>query len=146
MRLLPLYVRKWELSGWRDSLSRITALHVPRDCTNGILLHLMALRTLSLWLRSSLSFHLSATKVYRNYVNEGTPYTYTPKGFGDFNIPFNDPLLSDQWHYINNCDLSVAETSVVGADINVKDADIEEIIRRLYVEGGDMDETTVSNL
>ena len=62
------------------------------------------------------------TKVYRNYVNEGTPYTYTPKGFGDFNIPFNDPLLSDQWHYINNCDLSVAETSRMGADINVKDA------------------------
>ena len=62
------------------------------------------------------------TKVYRNFVNEGTPYTYSPKGFGDFNIPFNDPLLSDQWHYINNCDLSVAETSRQGADINVKDA------------------------
>ena len=62
------------------------------------------------------------TKVYRNFVNEGTSYHYTPKGFGDFNIPFNDPLLSDQWHYINNCDLSVAETSRLGADINVKDA------------------------
>ena len=62
------------------------------------------------------------TKVYRNYVSEGSPYHYTPKGFGDFNVPFNDPLLSDQWHYINNCDLSVAETSRQGADINVKDA------------------------
>ena len=62
------------------------------------------------------------TKVYRNYVSEGTSYHYTPKGFGDFNVPFNDPLLSDQWHYINNCDLSVAETSRQGADINVKDA------------------------
>lgn len=62
------------------------------------------------------------TKVYRNFVNEGTSYHYTPKGFGDFNVPFNDPLLSDQWHYINNCDLSVAETSRMGADINVKDA------------------------
>ena len=62
------------------------------------------------------------TKVYRNYVSEGSSYHYTPKGFGDFNIPFNDPLLSDQWHYINNCDLSVAETSRQGADINVKDA------------------------
>jgi subtilisin family serine protease len=62
------------------------------------------------------------TKVYRNYVSDGTSYHYTPKGFGDFNIPFNDPLLSDQWHYINNCDLSVAETSRQGADINVKDA------------------------
>ena len=62
------------------------------------------------------------TKVYRNFVSEGTSYHYTPKGFGDFNIPFNDPLLSDQWHYINNCDLSVAETSRQGADVNVKDA------------------------
>ena len=62
------------------------------------------------------------TKVYRNYVSEGSSYHYTPKGFGDFNIPSNDPLLSDQWHYINNCDLSVAETSRQGADINVKDA------------------------
>ena len=62
------------------------------------------------------------TKVYRNFVSEGTSYHYTPKGFGDFNVPFNDPLLSDQWHYINNCDLSVAETSRQGADINVKDA------------------------
>ena len=62
------------------------------------------------------------TKVYRNFVSEGTSYHYTPKGFGDFNVPFNDPLLSDQWHYINNCDLSVAETSRPGADVNVKDA------------------------
>ena len=62
------------------------------------------------------------TKVYRNFVSEGTSYHYTPKGFGDFNVPFNDPLLSDQWHYINYCDLSVAETSRMGADVNVKDA------------------------
>ena len=47
------------------------------------------------------------TKVYRNYVSEGSSYHYTPRGFGDFNVPFNDPLLSDQWHYINYCDLSV---------------------------------------
>lgn len=62
------------------------------------------------------------TKVYRNYVSEGSSYHYTPRGFGDFNVPFNDPLLSDQWHYINYCDLSVAETSRMGADVNVKDA------------------------
>ena len=62
------------------------------------------------------------TKVYRNYVSEGSSYHYTPKGYGDFNLPYNDPLLADQWHYINNCDLSVAETCRPGADINVKDA------------------------
>ena len=70
----------------------------------------------------SVSYVQFNTKVYRNFVSEGTSYHYTPKGFGDFNAPFNDPLLSDQWHYINNCDLSVAETSRPGADINVKDA------------------------
>ena len=70
----------------------------------------------------SVSYVQFNTKVYRNFVSEGTSYHYTPKGFGDFNVPFDDPLLSDQWHYINNCDLSVAETSRPGADINVKDA------------------------
>ena len=70
----------------------------------------------------SVSYVQFNTKVYRNFVSEGTSYHYTPKGFGDFNVPFNDPLLSDQWHYINNCDLSVAETSRQGADVNVKDA------------------------
>ena len=71
---------------------------------------------------SAVSYVQFNTKVYRNYVSEGTSYHYTPKGFGDFNVPFNDPLLSDQWHYINYCDLSVAQTSREGADVNVKDA------------------------
>lgn len=35
---------------------------------------------------------------------------------------FNDPKLIDQWHYINNADLSVASTVRSGADINVRDA------------------------
>ncbi len=37
-------------------------------------------------------------------------------------LPFNDPKLIDQWHYINNADLSVASTVRAGADINVRDA------------------------
>ena len=37
-------------------------------------------------------------------------------------LPYNDPQLIDQWHYINNVDLSVAPTSRVGADVNVKEA------------------------
>ena len=37
-------------------------------------------------------------------------------------LPFNDPKLIDQWHYINYGDLSVASTVRVGADINVRDA------------------------
>lgn len=37
-------------------------------------------------------------------------------------MPFNDPQLCDQWHYINLGDVSVASTARVGADVNVKDA------------------------
>ena len=37
-------------------------------------------------------------------------------------LPFNDPKLIDQWHYINNADLSVASTVRAGADINVQNA------------------------
>lgn len=62
------------------------------------------------------------TIVYREYESEGTPYNYTPKTFGEFDLPFDDPLLPDQWHYVNNVDISVAETSRAGADINVKNA------------------------
>ena len=35
---------------------------------------------------------------------------------------FNDPQLMWQWHYINNGDVAVSETAVVGADINVAEA------------------------
>lgn len=34
---------------------------------------------------------------------------------------FDDPLLSDQWHYINTGDKSFASTAYEGADINIKD-------------------------
>jgi len=37
-------------------------------------------------------------------------------------LPYNDPQLVDQWHYINNVDLSVASTSRAGADVNVRNA------------------------
>ena len=54
---------------------------------------------------------------------EGEATAWTP---GDNTVspvlPFNDPKLIDQWHYINNGDLSVASTVRAGADINVRDA------------------------
>lgn len=37
-------------------------------------------------------------------------------------LPFNDPFLGDQWHYINSGSSLVADTAVEGADIAVKDA------------------------
>ena len=64
------------------------------------------------------------TSIERRFGSEA-PIPWTPfqqEGHGEFNLPFNDPMLVDQWHYINNKDLSVAQTSRTGADINVKNA------------------------
>ena len=36
-------------------------------------------------------------------------------------LPFNDPLLKDQWHYINTGSKDIASAAVEGADIAVKD-------------------------
>ena len=36
-------------------------------------------------------------------------------------LPFNDPMLKDQWHYINTGSKTVASAAVEGADIAVKD-------------------------
>ena len=64
------------------------------------------------------------TQYERKFGSEA-PIEWKPfegRGYGEFNLPFNDPMLVDQWHYINNKDMSVAETSRTGADINVKNA------------------------
>lgn len=54
----------------------------------------------------------------------GPVHSWEPmtKGYGEFNLPFNDPMLSDQWHYINNEDLSVCSTVREGADVGVRNA------------------------
>lgn len=36
-------------------------------------------------------------------------------------LPFDDPQLVAQWHYINNGDVAVSANAIKGADINVKD-------------------------
>ena len=64
------------------------------------------------------------TTYERKFGSDG-PIAWKPfegRGYGEFNLPFNDPMLVDQWHYINNKDMSVALTSRTGADINVKNA------------------------
>ena len=64
------------------------------------------------------------TEYERKFGSEA-PIAWKPfqdRGYGEFNLPFNDPMLVDQWHYINNKDMSVAETSRTGADINVQNA------------------------
>lgn len=64
------------------------------------------------------------TELQRRFGSDG-PIEWKPfagRGYGEFDLPFDDPMLVDQWHYINNKDMSVAETSRLGADINVKNA------------------------
>ena len=36
-------------------------------------------------------------------------------------LPFSDPMLKDQWHYINTGDMSICPDIYKGADINVKE-------------------------
>ena len=63
--------------------------------------------------------------LYERQFGSSAPTPWKPfqkEGYGDFDVPFNDPMLVDQWHYINNKDMSVAQTSRTGADINVKNA------------------------
>ncbi len=52
-------------------------------------------------------------------VHDWEPVT---KGYGEFNLPFNDPMLPDQWHYVNKADFSVCQTIREGADIGVENA------------------------
>ena len=46
--------------------------------------------------------------------------TAMTKAGGD--LPFNDPMLADQWNLINTGDKAIAATAVEGADVGVKDA------------------------
>ena len=51
-----------------------------------------------------------------------TPYYPSRSEFAADDLPFNDPMLGDQWHYINNGKNAGANTAVLGGDIAVKDA------------------------
>lgn len=51
-----------------------------------------------------------------------TPYKPSCGEFAAGDLPFNDPMLGDQWHYINTGSSAVANTAVAGADIAVRDA------------------------
>lgn len=60
------------------------------------------------------------TALKRSFGSDATAWTPSTKA-GSL-MPFNDPQLCDQWHYINLGDVSVASTARAGADVNVKDA------------------------
>ena len=51
-----------------------------------------------------------------------SPYVPSASEFSDLSMPFNDPMLPSQWHYINTGSASVSNSAVEGADIGVKDA------------------------
>lgn len=62
---------------------------------------------------------------YMELASDGIVYPYegptvaTKAGMSD--LGFNDPLLSEQWNYLNLGDVSVATTAYAGGDINIKD-------------------------
>ena len=61
------------------------------------------------------------TELKKNFGSEATPMNASEETASQDGL-FNDPKLVNQWHYINNGDLSVAPTVRAGADINVRDA------------------------
>ena len=61
------------------------------------------------------------TELKRSFGTKATEWTASVETAPSSGL-FNDPKLVDQWHYINNADLSVAPTARAGADINVRDA------------------------
>ncbi|MDE6623586.1 MAG: S8 family serine peptidase [Alistipes sp.] len=61
------------------------------------------------------------TKVQRSHDFKATPLK-TAAVAPSAAAVFNDPQLSKQWHYINNGNKTIAQTSRVGADINVEEA------------------------
>ena len=61
------------------------------------------------------------TELKRSFGSDATAWSAGDNSVAPV-FDFNDPKLIDQWHYINNKDLSVAPTVRSGADINVRDA------------------------
>jgi subtilisin family serine protease len=53
--------------------------------------------------------------------SDGAVYPASNPATRASDAPFNDPYLSDQWHYKNNGVTTVCKTAVAGADVNVYD-------------------------
>lgn len=69
---------------------------------------------------------VSAVQYSMNYAKASDCVTYPYKPDlsarpASVSSGFNDPYLTDQWHYTNNGSVSVANSAYRGADINVKD-------------------------
>lgn len=68
----------------------------------------------------------AVSKVQYNQVmkssSDGHAVPYSASVKSDDVLPFNDPYLADQWHYINTGSPKVSASAVAGADIAVKDA------------------------
>lgn len=70
---------------------------------------------------TALQYDTETKRSFGSDATEWTPVTRSQPVYESAPL-FNDPKLIDQWHYINKADLSVAPTSRLGADINVRDA------------------------
>lgn len=62
------------------------------------------------------------TKLHKHETGPVHAWEAITKGYGEMNLPFNDPMLVDQWHYINDADVSVCQTVRQGADVGVRNA------------------------
>lgn len=60
---------------------------------------------------------MAKTSDAKLYTPESQPQTRLP----ELNPTFNDPMLTDQWHYINQGNVSFSTNVYRGGDINVKD-------------------------
>lgn len=83
---------------------------------------------------------------YNSFIEHiGSEETYEHKGSlltkgTDGDLPFNDPMLSDQWNLINTGNKAIASTAVAGADVGVMDAwnltaGIPEVVVAVLDEG-----------
>lgn len=74
------------------------------------------------------SFDAVVNVQYDKVVSPASDLQFTPyypsraEMSSDVDMPFNDPLLVDQWHYINTGSSHISNSSYAGGDLAVKDA------------------------
>lgn len=80
------------------------------------------------------------TRLDKNWDQKATPLRAATQAVRPKVLPFDDPELYLQWHYINRGDLAVAPTARVGADINAAAAweitgGVPEVVVAIVDEG-----------
>lgn len=79
----------------------------------------VALRLAAVAEVSRVQYDQQIAKTWRDATPAASRSTATR---ADASLPFDDPLLADQWHYINRGDTELVSPSVAGADVNCEAA------------------------